>query len=637
VDRERIFVGLNPEQRRAVEAVRGPVCILAGAGSGKTTTITRRVANQVASGAFGAEEILAVTFTDKAATEMRQRLIALGADGVTARTFHSAALSQLRSLGGDPGKIFPSKALALRQIGNTLPPPYKFRPAGDLATEVEWAKNRRLTPDTYLGGLGEHEPPIPSDLMQRVFRRYEAQKAERDYVDFEDLLELTIRLFDEVPAALAEVRERYRSFTVDEYQDVNLLQQTLLDRWLGDRDELCAVGDDYQSIYAFTGATPDYLLALPRRFPRAVVVRLESNYRSSPEVLALANRIVPALGGAEKVLRATLGPGPEPLIRSFQARAEETAFVVDRVRALHGEGVPLEEIAVLCRTNARLADFEEPLHEAGIPFQGAALLGREAARQLLKRLRKADSTEVGSVVRGYAEEAGWVERPPEKLGEREMVRQADLGRLVRLAAEFDDGVRTARDFVSDLEERFSSTGAERRGVHLLTLHGTKGLEFEAVFIPRVEERELPIRQAKKPTEIAEERRLLYVGLTRAKRHLAVTWSGRASRFLAELGVQAQPARSARPAEPDDPLYAALKRWRLERATEDDLPAYVVFHNSTLAEIAGRRPRDLSELGSVSGVGPAKLQRYGSDVLRVIAASREQEVEQKGWIAADAVA
>jgi DNA helicase-2/ATP-dependent DNA helicase PcrA len=236
---------------------------------------------------------------------------------------------------------------------------------------------------------------------------------------------------------------------------------------------------------------------------------------------------------------------------------------------------------------------------------------------LLKRLRSADSTEVARVVRGYAEEAGWVERPPEKLGEREMVRQSDLGRLVRLAAEFDDGERTTREFVVDLEERFGSTGAERRGVHLLTLHGAKGLEFQAVFVPRVEERELPIRQAKKPEEIAEERRLLYVGLTRAKRHLAVTWSGRPSRFLGELGVQAPPARTA---EPDDPLYAALKRWRLERATEDDLPAYVVFHNSTLAEIAGRRPRDLSELGAVPGVGPTKLQRYGQDVLAVLGAT-----------------
>jgi len=620
VDREAIFAGLNAEQCRAVEAVRGPVCILAGAGSGKTTTITRRIANQVAIGEFEPHEILAVTFTDKAATEMRERLERLGVGGVTARTFHSAALRQLHRLGTPPERIMSSKALLLRQLGNTLPPPYKFRPAGDLATEVEWAKNRRLTPATYLAGLGEHEPPIPSDLMFRIFRGYEVEKEERGFVDFEDLLESTIRLFDDDPGALAEVRSYFNAFTVDEYQDVNLLQQTLLDRWLGDRDELCAVGDDYQSIYAFTGATPDYLLGLPRRFANTTVIRLEDNYRSSPEVLALANRIVPSLGGAEKILRATLPRGPEPVTRSFPAREAETAFVVDRIRALQAEGVALGQIAVLCRTNARLADFEEPFHEAEIPFQGAALLAREAARQLLKQLRKHDTTEVAVTVRTLARDAGWRERPPEKLGEREMVRQSDLGRIVRLAAEFDDGQRTTRDFIADLEERFSSRGVDRQGVHLLTLHGAKGLEFDAVFIPRLEEKELPIRQAKKPHEIAEERRLFYVGLTRAKRHLALSWGGKPSRFLAELDIAATPARKLREAEPDDPLYAALKRWRLERATADDLPAYVVFHNSTLAEIAGRRPRDLSELSAVPGVGPSKLERYGPEVLAVLEAA-----------------
>jgi len=610
-----IFDGLNPEQRRAVEAVRGPVCILAGAGSGKTTTITRRIANQVATGTFAADEILAVTFTDKAATEMRGRLEALGAGGVTARTFHSAALAQLHWLGTPPARILPSKVLALRRIGNALPPPYKFRPAGDLATEVEWAKNRRLTPDSYYDGLGDHEPPIPKDLMKRVFRTYEHEKAERGFVDFEDLLELAVRLFEEDEHALSELRQRFRAFTVDEYQDVNLLQQELLDRWLGTSDELCAVGDDYQSIYAFTGATPEYLLALPRRFPTATVVRLESNYRSTPEVLELANRIVPALGGAEKVLRASRQSGPDPVIRRV---ADDPAFVVEQVRGLHEAGVAYDEIAVLCRTNARLADFEEPFHDAQIPFQGAALLSREAARQLLKRLRGLNATAaVAAAVRGYAEDAGWLEQPPDKLGEREVVRQADLGRLVKLAAEFDDGERTTRDFVAELEERFGTSGPQRRGVHLLTLHGAKGLEFEAVFLPRVEERELPIRQAKQEHEIAEERRLLYVGLTRAKRHLAVTWSGKPSRFLGELGVQ---TTTARPAEPDDPLYAALKQWRLRRATADDLPAYVVFHNATLAEIAGRRPRDLSELSAVPGVGPAKLERYGDEVLEVLKAA-----------------
>ena len=227
-----IFDGLNPEQRRAVETVRGPVCILAGAGSGKTTTITRRIAWQVASGDFAPGELVAVTFTDKAAGELRARLRALGVDGVRASTFHSAALALLRRFAGDPGTILSTKALLLRQIANRLPPPYKFRPAGDLATEVEWAKNRRLTPETYLSGLEDHEPPIPPDLVHRVFREYERRKADAGALDFEDLLERAIRILEDDGDALALVRERWRAFTVDEYQDVNLLQQTLLDRWL---------------------------------------------------------------------------------------------------------------------------------------------------------------------------------------------------------------------------------------------------------------------------------------------------------------------------------------------------------------------------------------------------------------------
>src|ERR671931_451904 len=293
MDAGRILDDLNLEQRRAAEAVRGPVCILAGAGSGKTTTITRRIAWQVASSAFRSDEILAVTFTDKAAAEMRGRLQRLGVDGVEARTFHSAALAQLtRSRGEPPGRILSTKALLLRQIGNSLPRPYRFRPAGDLATEVEWAKNRRLTPEGYRAGRGEHAPPTPADLMARVFRDYERRKAAAGLVDFEDLLELTVRMYEEDEWALAEVRERYRAFTVDEYQDVNLLQQSLLELWLGAGDDLCAVGDDYQSIYGLTGASPEWLLGLAHRFPPATVVRLEENYRSTPELLALANRLV---------------------------------------------------------------------------------------------------------------------------------------------------------------------------------------------------------------------------------------------------------------------------------------------------------------------------------------------------------
>jgi DNA helicase-2/ATP-dependent DNA helicase PcrA len=615
-----ILDGLNPEQRRAAEAVRGPVCILAGAGSGKTTTITRRIAWQVASGAVRSDQILAVTFTDKAAGEMRARLERLGVQGVEARTFHSAALAQLRRARGEgPGRILSTKALLLRQIGNTLPPPYRFRPAGDLATEVEWAKNRRLTPQTYRDGVGSHEPPIPEDLMATVFREYERRKEASGAIDFEDLLELTVRMYEQDEHALAALRERYSAFTVDEYQDVNLLQQSLLELWLGPRDDLCAVGDDYQSIYGFTGASPEWLLGLATRFPQATVVRLEENYRSSPQVLALANRLVPRLGGAEKTLRATRPEGPEPQLRGFDSSEAEGAFVLSRVRELHAEGMPFEQMAVLIRLNARSVDFEELFADAHVPFQGAALLSRDGARQLLKGLRGAGFGSLTEEVRRVAAQQGLVDVVPDKVGERELVRQADLARLCKLAEEFDDGTKTVEPWIEWLRARFDH-GAQG-GVHLLTLHRAKGLEFEAVFLPRVEEKELPCKAAMRaPDQIGEERRLLYVGMTRAKRHLALTWSGKPSRFLLELGVEAAPvaARKARAEEPDDPTYVALKEWRLKRSKADEIPAYVVFHNSTLAEIAERRPQTIAELASVPGVGPAKLERYGRELLEALA-------------------
>jgi DNA helicase II / ATP-dependent DNA helicase PcrA len=597
LDADRIFDGLNDEQRAAVEATRGPVCILAGAGTGKTTTITRRIAWQVASGAFDPSQIVAVTFTEKAAGELRSRLAALGVDGVRASTFHSAALALLRRFSGDPGRILSTKALLLRQIGNRLPAPYKFRPAGDLATEIEWAKNRRLTPATYIGGLGVHEPPLPVDLAHRVFREYERRKAEGGAVDFEDLLDGAVSLLEENAEVRALVRENWRAFTVDEYQDVNLLQQSLLDLWLGERDEVCAVGDDYQSIYGFTGASPEWLLALPRRFSQVTTVRLEQNYRSTPQVLALANRLVPNLGGAEKVLRATRTDGPEP----------EVVPGVDLAARICALGVPLEDQAILVRTNARAADVEELLHEAGIPFQGASLLARDAARRLLKALPR--DGDAGPNVRAAAIAQGWLESPPDKLGEREQTRQADLARLVRLAESFDGDVAK---YTAMLHERFGASAG--RGVHLLTLHRAKGLEFEVVFLPFVEEGELPIRRG----DIEEERRLFYVGLTRAKRHLVVTWSGKPSRFLRELGRVSDTRRVSDTAVlPETAVFTALRAWRAERAKADEVPAYVVFHDSTLAEIAERGPSTLAELGSIPGVGPTKLERYGDDVLATL--------------------
>jgi DNA helicase II / ATP-dependent DNA helicase PcrA len=625
MDAEAIFAGLNPEQRRAVEAVRGPVVILAGAGSGKTTTITRRIAWQVATGTFAAPEILAVTFTDKAAGEMRTRLARLGVDGVRARTFHASALQQLHYFGRGPGGVLPSKALMLRHIANSLPRPYRFRPAADLATEIEWAKNRRIPADRYEALVGDRAAALPPDLMGRVYREYERRKAGRGLVDFEDLLELCIRLYDEDANAVAEFRSRCRAITVDEFQDVNLLQQELLERWLGPREELCVVGDDYQAIYGFTGASPQYLLALRDRFEAAAVVTLEENYRSSPQILELANRLTPRLGGAAKTLRAVRPDAPEPVLRPFATREEETGFVVERIRALVAEGVRFDDVAILFRLNARSEPWEEALAEAEIPYQvrGGPFLARPAARRLRQLLGGSQSTALTDDVRRAAIEEGWAQGEElERVGEYEATRQHDLGRLVALARQFDDGARTLAGFFRELDERFGE-GSDGRGVHLLTYHRAKGLEFDAVFLPALEERELPVRQAKSEEAVAEERRLLYVGITRAKRHLAVTWSAEAkpSRFLAELGVETARARQRRSVDVESlpPSFAALREWRLKRAKADGVPAYVVFHDKTLAEIAERAPRTTGELAGVSGVGPTKIERYAEEVLAALSA------------------
>jgi len=612
--------GLNPEQRRAAEAVRGPVCILAGAGSGKTTTITRRIPQQVAAGPFEPTQIMAVTFTDKAAGELRARLAVLGVQRVRAGTFHSAALRQLRHFAPETvGKILPSKALVLRQIANGLPAPFKFRPAGDLATEIEWAKNRRITVARYRAEAERREPPIPGDLMHRVYRDYEKRKEAEGALDFEDLLELAVQLFERDERACETFRAQYRAFTVDEYQDVNLLQQQLLEHWVGDRDDLCVVGDDYQSIYAFTGAGPEHLLAVPSRYPNALVVRLEENYRSTPQVLELANRLVPNLGGAEKVLRPTRDDGPEPVVRPFATPEAEGREIVAAIRTL---GVPPEEVAILSRTNARLTDFEELLHEAHIPFQGASLLQRDAARRIVRRLERLAGVDAEEAVRAAALEAGWLPQLPDKLGDRELVRQTDLARLVALASVFDGD---AVAFVEDLRRRFDPGGDSAKGVHLLTLHRAKGLEFEAVFLPRLEEKELPSRQARTPAEVAEERRLLYVGMTRAKRVLWLTWSATPSRFLAELGVSVAKATGGPkppkgkfvPTAGSDGLYHELAVWRRARADEDEVPPYVVFDNKTLDAIARTRPQTLRDLAALPGVGPVKLERYGAEVLALV--------------------
>ncbi len=627
-----LFEGLNPQQATAVSHLRGPVCILAGAGTGKTTTITRRIANQVATNAFSANQILAVTFTDKAAKEMASRLERLGVGGVRARTFHSEALAQYRRHCTDDSEVMGAKAQILFGLIQRLPMPHKFVAVRDIATEIEWAKNRRVTPAKYLDSLGPHQPPVPPDIMARLYAAYEERKGRANLMDFEDLLNRTIEMLASDNAALEAVRDRYHSITVDEYQDVNLLQQNLLDAWLDMRSDVCVVGDDYQSIFGFTGATPDYLLKFPDKYPDCHVVRLTTNYRSTPQVLRIANMLAP---GTSRMLRAEKPDGPAVAVHRFDSGEAEIAFIVTQARDLEAQGIPFEEIAVLFRINGRSEQFEEAFSRAGIPYQvrDSAFLRRPAARAVLARLKKASGA-VGPAVESVVTALGY--QPDGEFSGDEATRQSDLGRLLELAEEFASGEIPA--FMSDLARRFSpdETG---RGVQLLTYHRAKGQEFEAVFLPRLEERELPFALAKTDEDLGEERRLLYVGITRAKRHLNISWAAlregerrrncRPSPFLSELGLEA-PQANQRPTPTvaprrekvavgpqDQALFTALKGWRLQRCRSDEVPAFVVFSDQTLAALASARPGDFASLLDVPGIGPAKSALYGVEVIEVI--------------------
>ena len=390
------------------------------------------------------------------------------------------------------GDVLDTKARLIAGLANALPAPHKFVPRRDLASEIEWAKNRMIPTDRYLHEVEAtgHVPPIPVELMNRVYDGYERRKQATGKLDFEDMLAQAVRLFDEHPRAAEQIRARYLAFTVDEFQDVNPLQAALLDRWLGDRDEVCVVGDDYQTIYGFTGATPEYLLGFGERFPGARIVRLEQNYRSTPEILAATNRLTPKLGGFAKTLRATRDPAPSPRSVRSPHESAEVAFVVEEARRLHlEEAVDYESIAVLYRINARSEPYEEAFAAAHIPYQvrDGAFLRRPGPRSVIHRLRSV-SGEVSTTVRRTLLALGF--DPPGTSGQEpdsaeEVTRQADMARLDALAEEFSraEPEGDVAGFLSELARRFSAD-ASGRGVNLLTYHRAKGLEFDAVFLPQ---------------------------------------------------------------------------------------------------------------------------------------------------------
>jgi DNA helicase-2/ATP-dependent DNA helicase PcrA len=622
--------------------------------------MSRRVAYAAATGAVEPRRVLVVTFTDKAAGEMVDRLAALGLPGVTARTFHSAALAQLRYFwprrhdGRSAPDVLASKVPIVGRLARGLPGHYRFTPAKDLADEIEWAKSRRLTPGSYLAAAGDRTPPIPADLFLRVWRDYEHAKRRAGRIDFDDMLAGLVELLETDTDAAETVRRRYTWFSVDEYQDTNALQERLLELWLGPGEDVCVVGDEDQTIYTFTGATSAYLTGFATRHPNARQVTLVRNYRSSPEILALANRLL-AAEGRRKRLVPTRASGPAPVIRRFDDAEAELAFLVATIRRLLDDGTPADEIAVLVRTNVQIPPIEAALTKARVAFRvrGQRFFERPEIRSALRLIRALPRSLAGpalleEIERRLRTDLGF-EPEEEPVGADAREQQASLALvrdLVSAAVTAAPGL-DARALLQDFTERADEEAAGTdHGVNLLTLHRAKGLEWDAVLLPALEEGTLPVRQAETDEEVAEERRLLYVGLTRARRELALSWAERRpgsgdrevrrrpSRFLRALDGPRRPsvrvlpgAPIAPPAAAPDAMLAALKTWRSERARADAVPAYVVAHDATLAAIAEARPASLAALRRVKGMGPAKLERYGIEILAVVAAGADGEAPE----------
>ncbi|WP_127126734.1 ATP-dependent DNA helicase UvrD2 [Georgenia sp. SYP-B2076] len=673
---EELLAALDDDQRAVAEHLSGPLCVLAGAGTGKTRAITYRIANGVRSGAYNPQTVLAVTFTARAAGEMRSRLRDLGVGGVQARTFHAAALRQLSyfwptAIGGSVPRIAEHKASLVAEASGRLGLGVDRVAIRDLAAEVEWAKVSLVTAEDYAAqaartgreGAAGHDHAT----IARLLSVYEDVKNERGVIDFEDVLLLLVGILLEREDVAAEVRSQYRHFVVDEYQDVSPLQQRLLDLWLGKRREICVVGDVSQTIYSFTGATPRFLTDFPRQYEGAPVVRLVRDYRSTPQVVDLANKVLARAGryrSSAAVELVAQRPGSVPVrFETYDDDLAEARGVADRIAALSKDGVPLSEVAILYRTNGQAEALEQALAAAGIGYLvrgGERFFSRREVREAIVLLRGAVRSSVGQAmpeaVRDVLASVGWAPEPPSARGAvRE--RWESLSSLVALA----DDLHATRGsdlggLVAELDERMAAQHAPTvAGVTLASLHAAKGLEWDAVFLVGVSEGLLPISLAEGDDAIAEERRLLYVGITRAREHLQLSFGrartpgGRASRkrsrFLDGIwpdegsgtrgGLSRRAAARARtevfaeenPADAE--LFDRLRGWRGEVATIISKPAYTVLHDTTLQAIATAKPKDLRQLAVLRGIGATKLDAYGPQVLAVV---RGEEVDVQEWLA-----
>ncbi|MDK8563946.1 ATP-dependent DNA helicase UvrD2 [Corynebacterium pseudodiphtheriticum] len=672
---------LDDDQRAAATAPRGPVAIIAGAGTGKTRTITYRIAHLIDQGFATTNSVLALTYTSRAAGEMRDRLASMNIGGVQAMTFHAAARRQLRyfwpQIAGDVkwkllDSAFPVVARAARSVTNT-PSKDTIR---DLLNEIEWAKSSLLGADGYAAYVDsiDRTPPLPAEQVAEVYRRYEQLKTSDEgmHLDFSDLLLHVAGAMENAPAVAEEFRQRYRTFVVDEYQDVTPLQQRVLEGWLGDRDDLTVVGDANQTIYSFTGATPQYLLDFSRHFPNAHVVKLQRDYRSTPQVTTLANQVIGAakgrIAGTRLELQGMREPGPEPIFREFESDPAEAREIAGQILTLLDQGVPAKEIAVLYRINAQSAVLEQALADAGIAYQvrgGTSFFENrvivDAMQQLIRANLQNDlPPDPVAIARAALAPLGYSTQEPDGAQERE--RWQLLRALVDLVEDIVQLRNT--DSLEVVLGELRRRAADKQppavdSVTLVTLHAAKGLEWDAVFLAGLTEGLLPFRYAidAGDEQIEEERRLFYVGITRARKHLALSWAparqegGRASRKRTRFldGLVAQSTREepsaarvrktkkcrvcrealttpgekvvGRHAECESPgnedLFGQLRGWRARVAREEQVPAYIIFSDAALQAISEALPTTVDELYAISGIGQKKAELFGQDLLDIV--------------------
>jgi DNA helicase II / ATP-dependent DNA helicase PcrA len=546
---DELLAGLDDQQRQAAEALVGPVVLLAGAGTGKTRAITHRIAYGVATGVYSPSRVMALTFTSRAAGELRSRLRALGAGGVSARTFHASALSQLgffwpQVVGGNAPRLLESKGRMIGHAAESVRLKLDTATLRDTAAEIEWRKVSRLSLDQYAAAGRPVPPMLTLEKIVDLQRAYETVKDERRQMDFEDVLLVTAGMIESEPRVAQQVREQYRFFIVDEYQDVSPLQQELLALWLGERQDLCVVGDASQTIYTFAGATPNYLLGFSSAHEDATIIRLEQNYRSTPAIVDAANRIMQGRAGALELHAAPGAPvGPAPSVSEYPNDRAEARGIADAVAAEIESGAAAESIAVLYRINVQSAILESALGDVGVPtvIRGASrffdLREVKQAIMLLKGASVNTAPEpLFKTVSDVLRSLGWTQDPPETRGAvRE--RWESLNAIIGMAEESPAGT-TLKEFVVELLERQAGQHEPTMAaVTLATLHSAKGLEWDSVYIAGASEGLLPIGYARTEVAVEEERRLFYVGVTRARRRLRLSWAGpnrEPSRFLSDL-------------------------------------------------------------------------------------------------------